>query len=345
MKIPEPTLTIGKLIDDYHEKQSAQKPPRPHLGGSLLGHHCSRWMWLSFRWAITQKHPGRIVRLFRRGENEEMVIVNDMRAVGIDIRKTSERTRIKVDLAPHVGGTLDGMIESGVPAAPNKRHVAEFKTHNFDSFARLKKEGVEKSHFTHYIQMQVYMHGAKVDRALYFAVCKDNDETYEERVRYDKDIAEKYIERGRQIALADEMPAPISNDPSWYQCKMCPAHSFCHETKLTKNVNCRTCAHSTAKEDGTWRCERYDSDGIPVEFQLNGCDSHVLHPNLVPWERKETGDRWNATYIIEGKEVVNGDPDAHIYGSKEIIAAPKTCASNDENLYNFRETFGARIVG
>lgn len=34
-----------------------------------------------------------------------------------------------------------------------------------------------------------YMIGTNLDRALYFAVCKDNDEIYTERVRYVKETA------------------------------------------------------------------------------------------------------------------------------------------------------------
>jgi hypothetical protein len=167
---------------------------------------------------------------------------------------------------------------------------------------------------------------------------------YIEPVRYFKNVAEKAIERGQRLALDDRMPPPISTDPSWYQCKFCDAHEFCHETKTTRHVNCRTCAHSTAKEDSTWRCERHDADGIPVEFQRQGCESHVLHPDLVPWERKDGLDQWTAVYVIEGHDVANGEGDAHVYTSCEILANPKMCASNDEFVRELRQEFGGRIV-
>lgn len=342
MKIPDSEHSIQAKIDKHHE--ALAEPPRPHMGCSQLGHPCNRWLWLSFRWAVQPKFPGRILRLFRRGQMEEAVIVSDLRAIGIDVRCTGKQ-QTRVDFGAHVSGSVDAIIESGVPEAPKKRHIAEFKTHSAKSFADLEKNGVEKSKPEHWVQMQLYMHGAKIDRALYVAVCKDDDRIYTERVRYQKEVAEKYIERGRRIALSDRMPEPISTDPSWYQCKMCPAHEFCHETKTTKHVNCRTCAHSTAKEDSTWRCEYYAADDIPVEFQRQGCDGHVLHPDLVPWPRKDGLDEWTAVYVIEGRDVANGEGDAHVYTSKEILANPKMCSLGDEYVESLRQEFGGRIVG
>ena len=276
MKIPEPEHNIQSLIDKHHEAQA--EPPRPHMGCSQLGHPCDRWLWLSFRWAVQPQFPGRILRLFRRGHMEEATIVSDLRAIGMDIRGTTGRNQARVDFGAHVSGSIDAIIESGVPEAPKKRHVAEFKTHSKKSFDALVKEGAVASvKPEHFIQMQLYMHGLEIDRALYVAVCKDDDRIYTERVRYEKDVAERYIRRGHYIALSDRMPPPISTDPSWYQCKFCDAHEFCHSTKTTKQVNCRTCAHSTAKEDSTWRCERHDADGIfrtAVDNAVRICQVH-----------------------------------------------------------------------
>ena len=342
MKIPEPNHSIQGLIDKHHESQT--EPPRPHMGCSQLGHPCDRWLWLSFRWAVQPKFPGRILRLFRRGQMEEATIVSDLRAIGLDVRG-SGRQQTRVDFGAHVSGSIDAIIESGVPEAPKKRHIAEFKTHSAKSFADMEKNGVEKSKPEHWVQMQLYMHGTKVDRALYLAVCKDDDRIYTERINYDQEAAEKAVERGRRLALSDRMPEPISTDPSWYQCKFCDAYKFCHETKTTKHVNCRTCAHSTAKDDSTWRCERHEADGIPVEFQRQACDSHVLHPDLVPWQRKDGLDEWTAVYVIEGRDVANGEGDAHVYTSREILANPKMCSLGDEYVEELRQQFDARIVG
>ncbi len=340
MQIPESDHSIQALIDKHHEQKA--EAPRPHLGVSTLGHVCDRWLWLSFRWAVQPKFPGRILRLFRRGHQEETNIIADLRAIGIDVRKVS--TQHRVDFGSHVSGSLDGIIEKGVPEAPKAQHVAEFKTHSKKSFDDMVKNGVEKSKPEHFVQMQVYMHGTGIERALYFAICKDNDQIYTERVKYDKEIAEKYVRRGHYIALSERMPPPINEDPSWYQCKFCDAHKFCHESKTTEHANCRTCAHATPKSDSTWHCARWD-DSIPLEAQRTGCESHVLHPDLVPWQRKPGPDEWKAIYVINGKDVANGMPGGGVYSSREILANPSECASPGELVAQLREEFNGRIVG
>lgn len=310
-KLPEPIHTIASMIDQYHASKPSK--PRPHMGVSLLGHHCDRWLWLNFRWVVVEDFEGRILRLFRRGHKEEDVIISDLRSIGVDIRSSQRR----VDFGNHVSGSLDGVIEKGVPEAPKARHVAEFKTHSKKSFDDMEKNGVEKSKPQHFVQMQVYMHGTSIKRALYLAVCKDDDRIYTERVRYDKKVAEDAIIRGKRIAMADRMPEPCSADPSWYQCKFCPAHSFCHKAEPTKRVNCRTCAHSTAMADSTWRCERHDADNIPEDFQHQGCADHILHPDMVPWVMEGSDDGHSVKWKIGDKWVVNGEGG---YKSSEIIA-------------------------
>jgi hypothetical protein len=316
--------TIPHLIDQYHKSQSEK--PRPHLGCSLLGHPCDRWLWLSFRWAVIEAFEGRILRLFRRGQNEEAVIIRDLRNVGVDVRSSQQR----VTFGSHVSGSLDGVIESGVPEAPTKRHVAEFKTHSKKSFDDMVKGGVEKSKLMHYVQMQVYMHGTGIDRALYVAVCKDDDRLYVERVRYNPDVATRAVERGQRIALADRMPPPVSTDPTWYQCRFCPAHSFCHKAEPTRHANCRTCAHSSPLADSTWRCERHDADNIPIDFQHTGCDDHIIHPDLVPWPMIPSEDGHSVMWRIGDRVIENS---ASAYKSREILANPAVCGTDEvENV-------------
>lgn len=277
--IPQPRSATASAIDAYHEAR--REPPRPHMGCSELGASCERYLWLKFRWAIVEKIPGRILRVFRRGHREELTILGDLRAIGCVIDDGDQQ---RVDFGCHVSGSVDAIIRSGLPEAPKKPHVAEFKTHSLKSFNDLEKQGVEKSKPRHYVQMQTYMHGTGIDRALYLAVCKDDDRIYTERVRYDREVAEKAIARGKRLALADEMPPPMTTDPTWYECHYCPARKVCHEGHgVTEPQSCRTCAHSTAMPDNTWRCEKHNADNIPLSFQRTGCGDYELHDHLLPF--------------------------------------------------------------
>jgi len=334
MIIPQPK-TIANLIDEHHE--SLQEQPRGHMGASLLGHPCERYLWLNFRWVVSEKFKGRILRLFRRGQNEEANIIKDLRDIGMDVR--GAQTRVNFDA--FVSGSADGVALSGVPESPNKHHVLEFKTHSLKSFNDVTKKGVEKSKPMHYIQMQVYMLGLKIDRALYLAVCKDNDEIYTERVRLDNELAQKYVNRGKRIALDDRMPPPLSTDPSWFECKFCPAHAFCHKAETPKEFGCRSCAHATPKENSTWRCEKHKADDIPLTFQRKGCESGTIHPDIVPWRYTDQEDYivWHTPF----GDIANGKPDANVYSASEILANPQACATGETD--KFRALFDARVVG
>lgn len=337
MKIPESDHSISSLIDTYHAGK--QEPPRPHLGCSELGHPCDRALWLKFRWAVIEKFDGRLLRLFRRGHNEEASITADLRAIGIDVRDSQQR----VEFGGFVAGSVDGIAESGVPDAPKTRHVVEYKTHSLKSFNDLEKSGVEKSKPMHYTQMQTYMLGTGCERALYVAICKDDDRIYTERVRLDKELAEKAVARGHRIVMSERIPEPCSADPTWYQCKWCASHDMCFGSKMTKEVNCRTCAHATPTEQGEFLCARYEDQVIPTKFQREGCECHVLHPDLVPWQMADSQSEWEAVYMIDGKPVRNGEADVNVFSSRELVADAMACANADDFVREARIEFGGRI--
>jgi len=338
--IPEDKHGTAALINASHE--AAQEPPRPHMGCSLIGDPCERKLWLSFRWAVVERFDGRILRLFWRGQHEESFVLADLERIGVKLKPSA--TQHRVDFGKHVSGSLDGIILSGVPEAPKSAHVLEVKTHSAKSFSALKKDGVEKSKPLHFVQMQAYMHGTGIDRALYVAVNKDNDELHVERLHYQADVATYYIERAQRIALSDRMPPPLSTDPSWWECKWCAAHEFCHGSHLTNEVNCRTCCHATATADSKWTCARYDNAEIPLDAQRTGCEAHALHPDLVPWQMAEPVDEWTPVYIVGNRKVANGAPDANIYSSRELIANAGLCG--DEMVAELRQEFpSARVVG
>jgi len=277
MEIIDP---IQKKIDDIYE--AMPENPRGHIGPSQAGEPCDRRLWLSFRWAVKKSFPGRVLRLFKRGQDEEIRVVQNLLAIGIDVREYGENQR-RVSFGGHISGSIDGIILSGVPEAPKTEHILEIKTHCKKSFDDLEKQGVKESKPEHWIQMQCYMKATELTRALYIAVCKDDDRIYSERIEYDPIASTMAIERLSRVSLTESIPAPISTDSSWYQCRFCEAHEFCHKTKMTKEVNCRTCLHSTPLGTGNWHCMKW-ADIVPEENQRDGCDCHCPHPDLVPWK-------------------------------------------------------------
>lgn len=312
---------------------------RPHLGASQIGKKCERALWYSFRWATEPKFSPRILRLFARGHREESNLTGLLESAGISVSTFDPKTGKQYHLGgAHFSGSCDGMADN-VPEAPKTRHIVEYKTSGAKAFAKLKAEGVQKAKPEHYAQMQCYMHWSKLTRALYVCVNKDDDDLHIERVDYDKDAAIKLEHKAARIIFSDRIPEPISADPSWYECKFCEHHYACHGGKPVEKVNCRTCCHSTAKADGSWHCAKWDS-AIPTEHQRTGCSSHVMHPDMVPWQLKHGHGEWSAVYVIAGQHVVNGEDG---YSSAEILANPEFCASGAADEWKARFP-GAKVV-
>lgn len=306
-----PSATVSAIYHAYED--AADTENRPHLGASLIGRECERALWYTFRWAGSEKHEGRLLRLFERGQREEAVFVANLRAIGCTVHDVDPRTGEQfrfTDVAGHMGGSMDA-VALGVPEAPATWHCCEFKTHNAKSFKALADKGVAEAKPEHAAQMQLYMHWSGMVRALYLAVNKDTDELYSERLRYDKAAVETLIEKAGRIILADNPPARLSERPDWYQCRWCQFHGICHEGKLPA-VNCRTCAHATSEldGDGRWSCYRFKAD-IDVDAQRMGaqCPSHLFIPSMVPLKQVDASESagWIEYELSGGGVIRNGN--------------------------------------
>lgn len=254
---------------------------RPHLGASLIGHPCSRALWYGFRWVRKASFDGRTLRLFDRGQREEARFIEELRWIGCEVSEgpaEGKQWRLSA-CGGHFGGSMDAAALS-LPESPATWHVCEFKTHNTKSFKDLASKGVQESKPQHWCQMQVYMALSGMDRALYLAACKDTDELHAERIHADPAAAKALLERAEQIIFAAEPPMRISNDPAWYQCKMCDYSDTCHGTSAPLPT-CRSCAHVTPERDGTWTCEHNHLSALSVQAQKDGCQAHRYIPILL----------------------------------------------------------------
>lgn len=328
---------------------------RSHLGASRIGAPCRRQLWYEFRWCKKPEFPGRVLRLFQRGQLEEEVFVADLRAAGCEVLDRDPRTGRQfqfADVGGHFGGSMDAQAK-GLIEAPATWHVVEMKTHSAKSFADLEKKGVEASKPEHYAQMQVYMHWAGLTRAYYLAVNKDTDALYGERIKYNREFAEGLIEKARSIITASGPPSRMSDDPAFYLCKWCGFHGQCHGTEGPE-INCRTCCHATPEIDGDarWSCAWWKGS-IPEDFQREGCDQHRLIPALVQWA--EAVDANEDENWIEYRCETNDGPMTFINGndgksgcltSREIAALdPQTVTLKDEpEIATLRQDYDAEIV-
>src|SRR5512147_277227 len=230
---PPPTPTLDAIYAAYVAE--AGDGFRDHLGASIIGKECRRALWYDFRWVIRSTFTGRMLRLFETGRREEDRLVRDLRRTGATVLDTDPGTGRQwqvTALGGHFGGSLDA-VAIGLLEASKTWHVVEFKTHSAKSFATLKKDGVERGKPQHWAQMQIYMHLTGITRAVYVAVCKDTDEIHIERVRVDPATGQRLVAKAKRVIDAPRPPARISEDPTWWQCRLCEHHDHCHGTGHT----------------------------------------------------------------------------------------------------------------
>ena len=351
--IPQESPIVTAIYANYKRVGDAD-PYRGYLGASIIGHPCDRYLWYTFRACTKEDFPGRLYRLFKTGDLEEIRLVKDLRDIGCTVHDLDPRTGKQIeimDFGGHFSGHLDAAI-LGIPGAEKTWHVGEFKTHKEKLFRKLAKMGVKKAYPKHYAQMQIYMHKTGIKRALYLAVLKDTDEIYPERIQYDEAFALVLLAKAERIILSNSVPERITESMDWWECRFCSAHSLCWgvgDTALpVPAVNCRQCCHSTPTMDGhaRWECRKH-ARGLSVEDQRKHCVDHLVLPGLLSFaEPTDYGkDSIGNDYI----EFTNADGSKWMHGgigysSSELHTLPASTLGNPF-LCLAKGMFGAEATG
>ncbi|MEY2655979.1 MAG: hypothetical protein RLZZ524_3007 [Pseudomonadota bacterium] len=338
------TLTLAAV--DAATAAAAEDGLRPHLGASLIGRACDRALWYGWRWASAAAHEPRVLRLFKRGQDEEQRFGDLLRAAGITVHLVNPATGRQFSFAGvggHFGGSMDGACV-GVHDAPKTWHCLEFKTASAKMFNDLAAKGVQASKPEHWAQMQCYMAWAGLERALYCAVCKDDDRLHLERVDFDRESADALFARAERIITAPTPPDGISTDPAWYECRWCDHRELCHG-QAAPLPTCRSCSHATAEMDGagTWTCARHSGKTLSTADQKAGCQAHryipILLKNIAEPVDASDKDNWVKYRLKEdGAEFVNGTPPAG-FESTEIHASQHKTMLADPQVKEIRKAW------
>src|SRR3569833_745136 len=249
---------------------------RNHLGASEIGHKCNAFLWYKFRWMFKENFNGRMLRLFQRGHSEEPKLIAWLTNIGCKIESINPETGKQyrfTKFGGHFSGSCDGLIYLPERYGIKEKVLLELKT-NKDygrvDFDTLRGSGVKKYIPKHYRQMCTYGKKFGVHYALYVAINKNTDEIHPEIIELDWNEAEDDERKAEFIILSQTRPSRISENPSYYECKFCPALSICH-LKAPILKNCRSCQYAKPIEDG-WHCD-YWNRPIPKDFIEKGCDS------------------------------------------------------------------------
>ena len=339
--------------------EGAEDGMRGHFGASLIGRSCDKALWYGFRWITPSNHSAQLLRIFARGHDEETrdhSLTKLLRNAGLQVMTVDPETGKQFAFkAGHFGGSMDGAA-LGVLEAPKTWHVVEYKTASAKMFNILAAKGVKEAKPEHFAQMQVYMLNMQLTRALYVAVCKDDDRLHMERIEFDEAFAQSLMDKAQRIIASETPPDGISTDATYFECKWCDHKDICHGVSAPQPT-CRSCAHSTAVPDGRWTCAKHGHNDMPLASQKAGCAEHIIIPSLISrWAKTVDANQeqnWVRYEFVGsgGASFTNGNPDSfgeHI-SSKEIYSVKDKAALTDAKVVELRtqmvEQFhGTRIV-
>lgn len=273
-----PTRPEQQVIDRVYAAIAKQRANPDlylgRLGSSTIGEECIRQVWLDWRGYAREQFDGRMLRLFNTGHLQEARIIEDLRQAGFSVWDKDENTGRQFEFADKMGHfvtKIDGIIK-GIPECEKTAHLLEVKTHNKNSFASLVKKGVREAKPSHYAQMQISMKLANLSRAVYVAICKDDEQLHVERIKEDPDEQRRLEQKIERLVAARLRPVGISDDGSSFGCKFCAMRSACIKEAAPLR-HCRTCAMCSPGAEGKWVCD-LNKETLSIDRQRLGCSQY-----------------------------------------------------------------------
>jgi len=212
-------------IDKIYE---ARNKPRVRLGLSEIGSSCLRRLWYKHHGRPGKQPDGRVLRLFELGNILEDQTIADLTKIGVLV--TGQQREVvftlgDVTLTGHIDGVVSGLLEA--PATP---HLFEHKTASRKKYNELIKKGSYRAwNEVYYWQVQAYMLGMNLDRAVVFVYCKDDSRLYMERIKLDEEATVLKLETVFAAIAARTPPERACPSAAWYEAKWCPHYNECFD--------------------------------------------------------------------------------------------------------------------
>ena len=226
---------INLIVDSALLADEALVAPRAfNVSPSLIGDECKRRIQYEITRAPGAPHPGKLLRIFRRGHVYEDYIVGWLRAAGfvISVAGADGRQHGFSVGGGHMRGRLDGIVLDG-PAIEGLAYpcVFEAKVLGEKGWKSAVKDGVNKAHPRYADQISLYQ--AYIDHtnpALFCALNANTMELYFEAIEFDQVRAQAASDRAVAIlraVLAGEVLPRISDDATKFPCGWCRFKEHC----------------------------------------------------------------------------------------------------------------------
>ena len=256
---------------------------RSHLGASLIGRECKRYLWYVFRWCLHEKTTGRQQRLFNRGHREEARFIEWLEGIGFKVwfenrdegpNEKGEYPQYRIsDVMGHFGGSLDGIAVLPERYGIDEPVLLEFKTNGTgQGFNKLAQDGMPIAKPEHFAQTSTYGKKYNFRYCVYLNINKNDDSLHIEVVKLNHNLGEQMIMKAEQIIMSQTAPARLSDNPTFHKCGYCHLKDICHKGAVPE-VNCRSCAFARPVENAEWFCEVHNGN-IPKDFIAKACPSY-----------------------------------------------------------------------
>lgn len=280
----------NSISDTIMQEYRKDFPYRHHLGASIIGHPCDRYLFYSFRWFMTPTEPSRVVRIFDRGHREEVRMLNMLRATGLIISTTigellttfglpvhvdsidtvrewgvnifkpyahdfDPNGQIKANMPPHLGGSMDAVLHVPAEYVQELGYLMpiECKTHAEKYYKATFKKDLRESQPKHYSQANAYGYYLNATHAFYYGENKNNEDLDMKIVPLRADIVKLLETRAKNIVHTQD-PKLIARTTEKWMCKACTFAVVCAKNLPPTSRNCRSCANFHPKDGGGWAC-------------------------------------------------------------------------------------------
>lgn len=217
------TGKLTKIIENNLPSSAEDK--RNYIGASNIGSDCLRQLWYQYKGYEGIPLTAKQRRTFEIGRRLEGMVIQLLRDAGLHI------ATIWYDLSDpeldYFQGHVDAVWcdkDSGEDKA-----IIEVKTAKDSSFKQFVNQGLKHWNKSYYAQLQAYMGMSEIFSAYILVLNKDNSDIFDELVTFDAEYYETLQFRARIIHEAKEAPCRVSNNPSWWLCKMCKFKEICHK--------------------------------------------------------------------------------------------------------------------
>ena len=244
---------VVRAIDNAYVPKDEGKP-RSYIGGSMVGKDCDASVAFGLRGFPDNDFPPRVRRIFRDGHRIEEDVIADLKKAGYQIwdRGNDGRQFSYHSHGGHVRSNIDGKIEG----PDGEVYLLEIKSMNDASWKKFVKVGVRSSHSHYADQCQFYMGASGMRHALFIAYNKNTSEYHAEIVAYDEFAYQSLLAKSERVLERGQGRRITNEGPNFFGCRFCSKRDACWEG-LAPATACRTCAHSTPTDEGSWYCTRH----------------------------------------------------------------------------------------